>query len=54
MQIRVEGPNLVVRVNGEMVVKYNDLKIIRPGHISLQMHQKGTWEEFKDIKIKKL
>ncbi len=54
MQIRVEGSHIVIRVNGETTVDYNDLTNIRPGHISLQMHHHNKWVEWKDLKIKKL
>ena len=54
MQIRVEGSHVAVRVNGETTVEYNELTLIRPGHISLQMHHRNKWVEWKDIKIKKL
>lgn len=54
MQIRVEGRHCMVRVNGETLVDYDNLTIIRPGHISLQMHFDGKWVEWKDIKIREL
>jgi len=54
MQIRVQGSHVAVRVNGETTVDYDGLTIIRPGHISLQMHHDGKWVDWKDIKIKKL
>lgn len=54
MQIRVEGPRAVVRVNGETVAETDQLKVIRPGHIALQMHKRGAWVRFQDIKLKVL
>jgi len=54
MQIRVQGSRVVVRVNGETTVNYEGLATVRPGHIALQMHMKGAWIDFKDLKIKRL
>lgn len=54
MQIRVEGPRAVIRVNGEMVAETDQLQIIRPGHIALQMHSRDAWIRFQEIKLKML
>ncbi len=53
MQIRLEGSHLVIRVNGETVVDYDQHPTVRSGHISLQMHKGKSWIEFKDLKVKK-
>ncbi|MBN2325793.1 MAG: DUF1080 domain-containing protein [Candidatus Omnitrophica bacterium] len=52
MQILVKGSHIVIRVNGETTVDYDQLSIVRPGHIALQMHHHNKWVEWKDLKIK--
>ncbi|MEW6236997.1 MAG: DUF1080 domain-containing protein [Candidatus Omnitrophota bacterium] len=54
LQIRLKGAHLVVRVNGEKVVDCDAFPTMRSGHISLQMHMRDSWIEFKDIKIRKI
>lgn len=54
MQIIVKDKTVIVRVNGETVARYDDLQIVREGHIALQMHSTGSWIEWKDIRIKEL
>ena len=54
MQIRVEGPRAMIRVNGETVAETDQLIVIRPGHVALQMHKRGAWVRFQDIKLKVL
>jgi len=54
MQIRVKGPHLLVRVNGDTVLEYDQLENLEAGHIELQAHQPGSWLEFKGIRIKEL
>jgi hypothetical protein len=54
MQIRIEGSKAVIRVNGETVAETDQLQIIRPGHIALQMHNRDAWIRFQDIKLKVL
>ncbi len=54
MQIKVQGPHLVVRVNGETVVDTDQFPTVRKGRISLQMHSDEPWIEFKGVKIKTL
>lgn len=53
-QLRVEGPRCLVRINGETVLEYDDLKDLDEGRIELQAHQQGKWTEFKKIRIKRL
>ena len=53
-QLRVEGPQCMVRINGETVLEYGELKDLEEGHIELQAHQQGKWTEFKKIRIKRL
>ncbi len=54
MQIRVQGRNCLVRVNGDTVLEYDQLENVTEGHIELQAHQPGSWLEFKDIRVKEL
>lgn len=54
MQIRMEGRNCLVRVNGDTVLEYDHLDLLEEGHIELQAHRPGSWLEFKEIRIKRL
>ncbi|RPJ61927.1 MAG: DUF1080 domain-containing protein [Acidobacteria bacterium] len=54
MQIRAQGPLLMVRVNGDTVLDYDRLENVDAGHIELQAHQPGSWLEFKRIRVKEL
>ncbi|MGC9330011.1 MAG: 3-keto-disaccharide hydrolase, partial [Candidatus Hinthialibacter sp.] len=54
MQIFVRGSHIVIRVNGETTVDYDQLTIVRPGHIALQMHHHDKWIEWKDLKVIKI
>ncbi|HUQ93436.1 MAG TPA: DUF1080 domain-containing protein [Bryobacteraceae bacterium] len=53
-QLIVQGRAVVVRINGENVLEYDQLDNVEPGHIEVQAHQAGTWAEFKDLKLKVL
>jgi hypothetical protein len=53
-QLAAQGKNCWVRVDGETVLEYEDLKDLEPGHIELQAHQAGRWLEFKRVQIKPL
>lgn len=54
MQLIVEGPRCLVRINGETVLDYDKLENLEAGHIELQAHREGKWTEFKHIRIKRL
>jgi hypothetical protein len=54
MQIRAQGPRLLVRVNGDDVLEYDRLENTEAGHVELQAHQPGSWLEFKRIRIREL
>jgi hypothetical protein len=54
MQIWVREKNVVVRVNGENVMEYDDLKELDAGVIELQAHETNAWLEYKHIWIKRL
>ena len=43
-----------MRINGETVLEYDNLKDLEPGHIELQAHQAGRWLEFKKVQIRAL
>ncbi|MCC6394222.1 MAG: DUF1080 domain-containing protein [Bryobacterales bacterium] len=53
-QLIAKGREVVVRINGENVLEYDQLENVDEGHIELQAHQAGTWAEYRDLKIKKL
>jgi hypothetical protein len=50
----VQGPRCLVRINGENVLEYDQMRDLAPGHIELQAHQAGRWTEFKQIRIRSL
>jgi hypothetical protein len=54
MKIVAKGKNLLVRVNGDTVLEYDDLKNLDEGHIELQAHAAAMWTQFKQIRITKL
>lgn len=53
-QMTVTGRQLVVRINGENVLEYDQLENVDEGYIELQAHASGTWAEFKQCKVKKV
>jgi hypothetical protein len=53
-QLLVQGPNCEVRIDGDTVLSYGELKDTEPGHIELQAHQAGRWLEYKQIRIRTL
>jgi Domain of Unknown Function (DUF1080) len=53
-QMGAQGPNCWVRINGETVLEYQELKDLAPGHIELQAHQPGKWLEFKRVRIREI
>lgn len=53
-QLIVQGPNAIVRINGENVMEYSQMEDIAEGLIELQAHQQGTWTELKHLVIKPL
>ena len=54
MQIRLQGPRCMVRVNGDTVMEYDRLENTQEGHIELQAHRPGSWLEFKEIRVVRL
>src|SRR5262249_24551751 len=54
LQLRVDGKNCLVRINGETVLEYDQLENLEEGHLELQAHQAGRWTQFKEVKIKRL
>ena len=53
-QLWVKDSRCVVRVNGDTVVDHKDLKILTPGRVMLQAHQRGRWIEYQRIRIREL
>lgn len=53
-QMGAKGANCWVRVNGETVMEYSDLKNLKPGRIELQAHQPGKWVEFREVWVKRI
>ncbi|MBI4902314.1 MAG: DUF1080 domain-containing protein [Acidobacteria bacterium] len=51
-QMVVRDRNVVVRINGENVLEYDQLENTEEGAIELQAHQTGSWTEFKNFQIK--
>ncbi len=54
MQMFLDGPKLVVRVNGETAVSTDEFPTVRSGHISLQMHSHGQYIDFKEMEVREL
>jgi hypothetical protein len=54
LQIHLQGKNCQVRVNGVTVAQADDLPLVRPGPIALQMHSARKKIEFKDIRVREL
>jgi len=54
MQLIVKDRNCIVRINGDTVLEYDRLDNLEEGSIELQAHQNGSWQEFKQIKIKRI
>ncbi len=54
MQLTVQGRRCRVRIQGETVLDYDLLENLDEGSIELQAHQAGNWQEFKDIRVKRL
>jgi hypothetical protein len=53
-QLFVKGKQCVVRINGETVVNCEKLERVEPGTILIQAHQKGSWIEYKGLRVKAL
>ncbi|MDP6719597.1 MAG: DUF1080 domain-containing protein [Pirellulaceae bacterium] len=60
MHITVKGQNIVVRVDGKVVVDYTEPegakgpRRLSQGYIALQAHDPGSTVKFRNIKLKKL
>jgi hypothetical protein len=50
----VKGSRCLVRVNGDTVVDYGELKRLEPGRVMLQAHQRNKWIEYQRIRIREL
>jgi hypothetical protein len=53
-QLRVQGPQCEVRINGDTVMEYGALDNQDEGFIELQTHRRGFWTEFKTVRVKRL
>ena len=56
LQVRLTGPRIVVRVNGETVAAYDGLagRDLQAGCIGLQMHMENTFIEYRDLRVRRL
>ncbi len=54
LQLFVEGPRAVVRINGDTVVDYDRLENRDPGRLMIQAHQEGKWIEYREIRVRAL
>lgn len=53
-ELRVQGRDCKVRINGETVMEYAFLMRTEAGFIELQAHRPGYWVEFKRIRVQTL
>ncbi len=53
-ELRVQGRDCKVRINGETVLEYSMLTRTEAGFIELQAHRPGYWVEFKQIRVQEL
>lgn len=53
-ELRVQGRDCKVRINGETVMEYGFLARTEAGFIELQAHRQGYWVEFKQIRVQEL
>jgi hypothetical protein len=54
MRLVVKDRNVLVRINGDNVLEYDNLDNLESGNIELQAHAPGMWTEFKEIRVKRL
>jgi hypothetical protein len=54
LQLVVQGPQCLVRINGDTVLEYDHLENLQAGRIELQAHDPGRWIEYKEINIRRL
>ncbi len=56
LQIRVEGPHCLVRIDGQTVAESANLPqaVRKPGRIGLQIHSENSGVEFRDIRVRPL
>lgn len=53
-QLVVKGKRCVVRIQGETVVNCDKLERAEAGTLLIQAHQKGSWIEYKDLRVVRL
>ena len=54
LQLMVKDRDCMVRINGETVLEYDNLQNLAEGPIELQAHHEGSWQEFKQIRIRRI
>jgi hypothetical protein len=54
LQLVAQGPNCLVRINGENVLEYDRMENLEEGHIELQAHDRGKWTEFKQVLVRRI
>lgn len=54
LQLFVKDRRCVVRINGDTVVDYGEMDNLATGSIMLQAHRRGSWIEYKDIRVRQL
>jgi len=53
-QMVVKDRSVLIRINGENVLEYDQMDNLEEGPIELQAHQPGRWTEFKQIRIRRI
>lgn len=51
-QLDVQGKSVRVRINGDLVMEYDQLDNLTEGFIELQAHRRGYWGEYKHIRVR--
>ena len=53
-QLIVKDAQCIVRINGDTVVNYSNLKNLEAGTIMLQAHQNNKWVEYQRIRVRSI
>lgn len=53
-ELDVRGKTVKVRINGDLVMEYDQLDNLAEGFIELQAHRNGYWGEYKHIRVRPL
>ena len=54
MRVVVKERNVLVRINGDTVLEYDQLDNLEEASIQLQAHAPGKWTEFKQVRLRRL